>query len=236
MGTRPVESTSQPGAAYRYWVRVKNTKGSRDIIGGVMTRFRFRSTNGTDIAPGEWVRMWAARYTEYDDAEHDALIAKHRSFSAGDFERIGRWKDNANTEGRWKPNVASVAYRIWMLAASELPVCPENGRVADFLEDWAERKYTEENKTRTCEKRFGLSHATTLLHFISGGRFPIFDRRVIKAMTRLLDSRVPNTVRWYLDSYCPLFLELAALCGTNDLRMVDKALFKYGDKTLPFSD
>jgi hypothetical protein len=25
----------------------------------------------------------------------------------------------------------------------------------------------------------------------------------------------PNTVRWYLDSYCPLFSEVAALCGTE---------------------
>ena len=43
-------------------------------------------------------------------------------------------------------------------------------------------------------------------------------------MTRLLNSPVPNTVGWYLDSYCPLFSEIAALCGTQDLRMVDEAL------------
>ncbi len=201
-----------------------------------MTQFRFRSTDGTDIAPGEWLRLWAALYTEYDDVEHDELIAKHKSFSAVDFERIGRWKDDAKTEGKWKPNVASVAYLIWMQAASELPVCPDNGRVADFLDDWSERKYTDKFKTKAVKKRFGLSRASTLLHFISGGRVPIFDSRVRRAMTRLLNSRVPNTIRWYLDSYCPLFLEIAALCGKEDLRMVDKALFSYGGRTLPFSD
>ncbi len=116
-----------------------------------------------------------------------------------------------------------------MQTASELPKCPEESRVADFLDDWSDREYTDPVK-----KRFGLARTTTLLHFISGGRFPIFDSRVRRAMARLLNSRVPNTVSWYLDSYCPLFSEIAALCGTKDLRMVDKALFAYGDRTLPF--
>ena len=180
--------------------------------------------------------MWAARYLEFDDAEHNELIAKHKSLSAADFVRIGKWKDAVKTEGRWKANVASVAYRIWMLAASELPKCPEESRVADFLDDWSERKYTDEYAIGPVEKRFGLSRTSTLLHFISGGRFPIFDSRVRRAMARLLNFPVPNTVRWYLDSYCSLFSEIAALCGTEDLRMVDKALFSYGKRTLPFSN
>src|SRR5207245_10859851 len=58
--------------------------------------------------------------------------------------------------------------------------------------------------SRTMEKHFGLSRATTLLHFVSGGRFPIFDSRVRKAVARLLNCSVPNDVPWYLDSYCPL--------------------------------
>jgi hypothetical protein len=86
------------------------------------------------------------------------------------------------------------------------------------------------------KKHFGLSRATTLLHFISGGRYPIFDSRVRKAMTRLLNCPVPKTGRWYLDSYRPLFSEVAALCGTEDFRMVDKALFSYGDRILPFAN
>jgi len=49
-------------------------------------------------------------------------------------------------------------------------------------------------------------------------------------MTRLLKSSVPNTVRWYLDSYCPFFSEVTTLCGTEDLRMVDMALFSYGGR------
>ena len=182
--------------------------------------------------------MWAGLYpsSDYDNAEYRELIAKYKSLSGTDFERIGKWKDRAKTEGRWKPDVASVAYRVWMMAASELPRCPEESRVVDFLDDWFNRKYTDEYASGLREKRFGLSRATTLLHFISGGRFPIFDSRVRKAMTRLLNSRVPKTVRWYLDSFCPCFSEIAALCGTKDLRMVDKALFSYGDRTLPFSN
>lgn len=161
-------------------------------------------------------------------------MAKHKSFSAEDFEQIGKWKDGVKTERKWRPNVASVAYPIWMQAASQLPKCPERSDVAAFLNDWSERRYADEYLNRRVEKRFGLSRASTLLYFLSGGRFPIFDSRVRKAMTRLLDSPVPNTVRWYLDSYCPLFSAIAALCDTKDLRMVDMALFSYGAKVLPF--
>ena len=201
-----------------------------------MSRFRFRSSDGDDIEPQEWLRVWAERYPLHNYAEYGELILKHKSLSAADFVQIGKWKDGAKTEGKWKANVASVAYPIWMLAASELPKCPRGSDVADFLDDWSERKYTNEHADGAVEKRFGLSRATTLLHFISGGDFPIFDSRVRRAMTRLLNSPVPNTVPWYLDSYCPLFSEVAALCGTEDLRMVDKALFSYGGRILQFSN
>ncbi len=201
-----------------------------------MSRFRFRSSDGRDIAPEEWLRTWASLYPSNRYAGYSDLIAKHKSFSAADFIQIGKWKDDAKTEGKWKPDVAMVAYRIWMLAASELPKCPEESRVAGFLDFWSNRKYTDEYKNGPKEKPFGLSRATALLHFISGGRYPIFDSRVRRALARLLNSRVPpKTVPWYLGSYCPLFSEIAALCGTEDFRMVDKALFSYGDRTLPFS-
>ncbi|MBI2527986.1 MAG: hypothetical protein HYV93_18625 [Candidatus Rokubacteria bacterium] len=98
-----------------------------------MSRLKSRSSDdGRDIAPQEWLPVWVARDLEFDDAEHNELIAKHKSLSAADFVRIGKWKDAVKTEGRWKANVASVAYRIWMLAASELPECPEESRVVDF--------------------------------------------------------------------------------------------------------
>jgi hypothetical protein len=205
-----------------------------------MSQFRLRGSDGRDIAPQEWLRVWAELYPEkdYDLAEYGELIAKHKNFVADDFVRMGKWKDRARTESKWKANVASVAYRIWMQAALEIPKCPEGRRVADFLDDWSNRRYTDEWPTRSVEKRFGLSRATTLLHFLSGGCFPIFDSRVRTAMTRLLSpnsTRVENTVRWYLDSYCSLFAELAALCGAEDFRTMDKALFSYGARNLPFS-
>jgi hypothetical protein len=194
--------------------------------------FKFERLDGRDIAPQEWLRLWAERYPEkdYDHEEYSDLIAKHGSLLAEDFKRIGKWKDGARTEGKWKPNVASVAYPIWIQAASEVPKCPQESAISDFLHDWSNREYSDNFSTGPVEKRFGLSRATTLLHFISGGRFPIFDSRVRQAMRRLLtlSSPVPNTVAWYLESYCPLFQELAYLCGTQDLRTLDKALFSYG--------
>jgi hypothetical protein len=205
-----------------------------------MSQFRFQSSDGSDIAAQEWLRVWAELYPEkdYDHAEYSELIAKHKTLVRDDFVRIGKWKDGARTESKWKPNVASVAYRIWMQAASEMPKCPEGRGVADFLDDWSNRKYTDDRATGPVEKRFGLSRATTLLHFLSGGCFPIFDSRVRRAMTRLLSpnsARVENTVRWYRDSYCSLFAVLAALCGAEDFRTMDKALFSYGARNLPFS-
>lgn len=201
-----------------------------------MNRFRFLSPDGRDVAPEEWLGIWADRYPSENYAGYEDLIARHKSFSHADIERIGRWKDNAKTDRKWKPNVASVAHEIWMQAASELPVCPPDERVPDFLNDWSRRRYKDVYRSGAIEKLFGLSRATTLLHFLSGGRFPIFDSRVRKAMTRLLNSHAPNAVRWYLDSYRPLFSEIATLCGTKDLRMVDKALFSYGGRTSSKSD
>jgi len=197
-----------------------------------LRHFTFLGPDGSDLVPEQWLRTWAALYPSNDYAGYEELIAEHRSLSSADIQRIGRWKDGARSDGKWKLNVASVAYQVWMQAASEPPACPNDDQVAGFLVDWSERRYTDNYRTKSVEKRFGLSRATTLLHFISGGRFPIFDSRVRRALTRLLNSRVPNSVRWYLDFYCPLFLEIAALCCTQDGRLVDKALFSYGGKTL----
>jgi len=204
-----------------------------------MTRFRFLISDVRESAPQEWLRVWAGRYKGYDEKEYRYLIDKYGSLSAEDFVRIGKWKDGVKTERQWRPNVASVAYRIWMKAAQELPKCPEGSDVAAFLDGWSGSTYTDEFEKGKVRKRFGLARATTLLHFVSGGCFPIFDSRVRTATARLRDDHVPpNTVRWYLDSFCPLFTELAALCNTEgNLRILDNALFSYGlSEKLSFSN
>ncbi len=193
-----------------------------------MSGFRFGIVELRDSTPQEWLRVWSDRYAQDDDLEHNDLIARHVSFSADDFERIGKWKDGAK-EGRWKANVASVAYSVWKRAAEELPKCPEQGEVADFLDRWCGETYTDVFPNKSVVKHFGLSRATTLLHFVSGGHYPIFDSRVRIAISRLGHSPVQDTVHCYLNSFCPSFFELAVLCGTeNDLRRLDKALFSYG--------
>jgi hypothetical protein len=97
-----------------------------------MSKFRLRSVDGTDIPPKEWLLMWAALFPEADYHGYSGIIEKHKSFSSADFEEIGKWKDGA-TGARWRPNVASVAYPIWMAAASESPKCPENNDVTKFF-------------------------------------------------------------------------------------------------------
>ena len=194
-----------------------------------MTQFRFQILEMRDSTPQEWVRLWAKRYRGYNEDVYQDLIEKHMSLSAEDFRRIGKWKDGATTEHQWNPNLASVAYVIWEHAAKKLPKCPEESEVAVFLEDWSNREYTDIFKSGPREKHFGLSRATTLLHFVSGGRYPIFDSRVKTALARLLGQpKLAGTVSSYLETYVPLFKELADLCEPNDFRMLDKALFSYG--------
>lgn len=96
-------------------------------------RFKLRSVDGSDITPQEWLRLWSDRYPTNNYAGYSELIAKYEPFSAEDFVRIGKWKDAVQTPAKWKPNVASVAYPIWMQAASELPKCPE-GRTTGLPE------------------------------------------------------------------------------------------------------
>jgi hypothetical protein len=41
---------------------VHGTTFCRDILRGFMSRFRFRSLDGSDIAPQEWLSIWSDRY------------------------------------------------------------------------------------------------------------------------------------------------------------------------------
>src|SRR5712692_7301557 len=92
------------------------------------------------------------------------------------------------------------------------PKCPTGDGIAEFLKDWSDRKFEKLVKGRKVEEtRFGLPRATTLLHFISVGRFPIFDSFVGIAMRRLCLPLPQNpTVPQYLKEFCSLFSAIAA--------------------------
>ena len=123
-------------------------------------------------------------------------------------------------------------YDVWMEAKAELPKCPETTGITAFLTEWSERKFAA---GKGQSKRFGLSRATTLLHFVSGGRYPILDSRVVTAMIRLGSPIADDwTIGGYLNSFCPLFSDLAAVCGLSGVkesRKLDNALFSYGAET-----
>jgi hypothetical protein len=150
------------------------------------------------MSPAQWLPMWAARFPESKYTGYSALMDRHKSLSGEDFKLIGRWKDGVKTDRKWRVNVAAVAFPIWMQAASQLPKCPTESEVAHFLNDWSERKYTDQYANGLQEKRFGVARATTLLHFLSGGDFPICDSRVKRAMKRIRNTPVSKTVGWYL--------------------------------------
>jgi hypothetical protein len=181
-----------------------------------------------EIDPKEWVSRWAAHYDGYDDGDYWLLINKGGSLSSPDFELMGRWKDNApKSSDRWKPNVAMVAYDVWAEAANDPPGCPDKDDVAGFLGNWSEKKY---RAGKSGPKSFGLARATTLLHFLSAGRFPIFDSRVVEAIGWLLGTEPTNTAEAYLIC-CPLLNNIAEICGASDAegrRKLDKAMFAFG--------
>ena len=195
-------------------------------------RFTFRYPEWHEIDATRWVDLWATRYGDVDNEQYFELIAHQGKLSAEDFEQIGKWKEGCLKPGHgsWKTGTPR-AYDVWMQAKAQLPNCPDTPeKIIAFLENWSDRKFTAgKDQSR---KRFGLSRATTLLHFLGGGKYPILDSRVVTAMSRL-GSPIDNaeTSDGYLNSFCPLFFDLAAACGVSGekgLRKLDNALFKYG--------
>lgn len=195
--------------------------------------FGFRLPSGEPCGPREWLNNWEPRYPEaqYDEKYYDHLIQQSGNLASEDFILLGRWKDSAWTERKWRANVAMVAFPAWMDAARELPGFDlGKASVEEFLNTWSEHLYPDaSSKSVDGQKRFGLSRTTALLHFMSAGKFPICDSRVRTAIRRLTNRRAPDEVKWYLASYIPLFEDLAGQCCTSP-RSLDKALFAYGRK------
>ena len=169
----------------RYYVAKWKALPGRDR--NRLNRFKFLYPEWGELEPRAWVSWWAGRYGDGDNREYFKLIAKQGELLSEDFEEVGRWKEGClkPDHGSWKTGTPR-GYDVWMQAKAEMPRCPEEGGISGFLRDWSERRFAA-GKDQI--KRFGLSRATTLLHFISGGRYPILDARVLAAMTRL-DSPV----------------------------------------------
>src|SRR5205823_2829521 len=153
--------------------------------------------------------------------------------------RVGQWKEQCwpPNLGRWTSGTPA-AYDVWMQVKEELRTRPHEDTLESFLTHWSDKSFVVGKKedAQPRKRRFGLSRATTLLHFITGGDYPIMDAIVVKALARL-GSPVSNTeeASGYLNSFCPLFSELAHMCGvagTAGLRRLDNALLMYGSADL----
>jgi hypothetical protein len=196
-------------------------------------KFDFRAKTGEPCDADKWLSDWEHQYPvyQYDERYYAQLIQRAGDLSSDDFIVMGRWKDDAWTEGRWHPNVAMVAFPAWISASVELPGLRLNkASLKDFLTTWSDRLYPDtSSRSPDKMKRFGLSRATTVAHFMSAGEFPICDGRVRTAINRLCSIRTPDDVSWYLNSYIPIFSELRSICRTS-VRTLDKALFAYGGK------
>ena len=210
-------------------------------------KFNFLSPGGSAITPEEWVNDWSKKFPRPSDRLYDYLVRKASKMTSDDLRILGAWKDGAleksvfsgegqfdpnNTKysfnGKWKPSAASVAFETWETIAEELGGNMQDGYPPDpeeFLRKW------EQERAGAKAKRFGLSRATSLLHFISGGRYPIFDKNVRRGMHLLTGTTVEYTLEWYSGGFRKLFSELAreCKCETNP-RKVEMALFAYGKK------
>jgi hypothetical protein len=204
-----------------------------------MNRFKFLHPEWREIEAHAWVTWWADCYDGADNPEYFDLIKKQGKLSGEDYEQIGKWKEGClkpNPHGRWKTGTP-VAYDVWMEAKKKLPKWQEGDDAAEFLTKWSEERFLAGKRNgQDLKHKFGLSRATTLLHFISSGRYPIIDSRVKTAMTRL-GFPIGDTTEAYLKCFCPRFSELAAICGVagiEGLRTLDNALFNYGvDRYFP---
>jgi hypothetical protein len=85
--------------------------------------FDFRLENGHSCDAVHWLSEWEPKYksTKYDEGQYQTLIGKAGILSTEDFLKIGRWKDAAHSDNKWRPNVASVAYVAWHDASVALP-------------------------------------------------------------------------------------------------------------------
>ncbi len=213
------------------------------------SNFKFKLPDGTETSCNQWVDAWSREYDsgKYPDKVYDYLVNKAGQMSGRDICILGAWKDGALKKGcdrefgpdavddklfsrKWSSAAAGAAYEVWNRAAQGLGGQMANGFPSDtgtFLTDWS----VSRGKCGARIKRFGLARASTLLHFISGGRYPIFDSRVRLALKKLTGEKAIKTVEWYLNRFCGLFRELQTECGVqSDPRKLDKALFAYGGK------
>jgi hypothetical protein len=197
--------------------------------------FSFQLTGARSCNAREWLDHWERKYPseKYDEKKYDYLIGRVGVLSSEDLILLGRWKDAAWSEKKWRPNVAMVAFPAWMDVSKELlgfridQTSPE-----EFLNKWSERSYPDtSSRSPDGKKHFGLPRATTLLHFISAGKFPIYDSRVRTAVRRLCNARALDDVESYLNFYIPIFGQLVNVCGAS-LRSVDKALHAYGGRSV----
>ena len=199
-----------------------------------MSELVFRVIDVRRCSAPEWFAVWAARYEgdELDRSRYQELIDKGGQFTAEDMVKLGKWKDDVSdseNNGRWKSDVASVAFKIWEELANNPPVCPVHEEVEAFLEELSQREYTDKYSSGLSRKKhFGLSRATTVLHFLSSGHYPILDSRVWTAVGLLAGPRMSESSKSYVADFLPFFDSLKKDCGTDNTRELDKALFAYG--------
>ena len=98
--------------------------------------FSFQPESGQPCMGSGWSTEWEPKYPSeaYDEKQYASLIMLAGVLSSEDFILMGRWKDSAWTERKWRPNVAIVAFPAWMDASIELPgvipICDSRVRTA----------------------------------------------------------------------------------------------------------
>jgi hypothetical protein len=220
--------------------------------------FHCLSVTGEPLAVGQWVDLWASKYPahRYSEEVYRYLIQKGARLNSQDILLLGAWKDAAlqrcrDNSGmgpfsgqyyrfnqRWSKDAASAAFEIWQLLSEKIS---EIKAIFEKLGKLTILKYGSSGKGGQVTKRFGLARASTLIHFLTSGKYPIYDSNVHKGIYGLTlgmfrGVRIPRyfagrglTVAAYCDVFCPAVQELL-LASDRTMRSVDRALFTYGSK------
>jgi hypothetical protein len=197
----------------------------------------FRSPDGIEISGRDWLSIWGYVEPGRDERVYQRLIvaARQQPLTSVDFELMAKWKDGAWTDGKFQPHVGRVAYHTWKAIIADPPHCPGQDEIDRFLNKWSETLCLYTYGDGTAKKRFGLPRATTLLHFLSAGAYPILDSWVMKALNGFKSQpgllprtiKVTDEVRSYLETFCPVFKKLEHACETDDTHRLDHALMRY---------
>ncbi len=158
-----------------------------------------------------FINRWQPKYDEkeHDEGEYREIIKclnDKKSISKELFERILRWKSD-----RIMGKIDWDNFEQYESILDKLPLVSDR----------------EKLNLLVALPGIGIPFASTILHFILPGRFPIIDIRTVEALSHFnyIDWRAINTERYW--EFCKVMNEIKIHLKEFNLREIDRALFAF---------